>query len=239
MSIYVIIGFDFTRDLIINDSDRVLYEKIYILTHKGLTDNSDIEIISEVNALDFYIEEKFDTLDKNVIFIDCRGHHTSYLEVMNFLGTSRFDKRNYYVHNPKNILKISDYMYKEQFDPWMGDKIPTSVSETERKFINKMYLILSKVVRSYLKYGFHESQIRGVPDGWMMNINNFELESVIRYYGLYPITPDVHKSIEFVHNAQYRQILTKTLVHIVSNFFVRNNILSPVDDWFSYKNWSL
>lgn len=242
MSTYVIIGLGAKDKLIVEDSDKPLYKNIYVLTNPESNTGSSIyyDVVDDTNAIEFYKSKGLENLDETVVFIDCRADVNTYLDVMYKIGASRFDKRTYYVHRGKT-LRISDYPPREQFIPWEGNSLPASLTKAERKHIQDIYKNLAEIARSYLKCGFHNKQIIGVPDGWMMNVDNQELDSVILYYGLHPNTADVHRIIEFNHNSQYRAILTKTLVHIVANYLVRNGVVnqSDVPDWFDYKNWEL
>ena len=100
---------------------------------------------------------------------------------------------------------------------------------------------MSKILREYLKMGFLENRILGVPEGWMLNIHNFELELLCSYYGLVPIAKDVAKILEFLHNSQYREVMTRCLLHVVVNYGVRNNIFASADEsvYSDYKFWDL
>jgi len=241
MSVYVLIGFDFNKNLIVEDSDAVLYKKIYVVGKPGSADVDNLEVVGDVNILDFYIENKLETSDDNIIFIDCRKEAKSYLDVMYLLDTTRLDKRSYYVHSGKT-LRIADFLLTEQFNPFNGDELPASLSKEDRSAIEGMYKNLAAVVRAYLKAGFHLSEIQSIPDGWMMNLASQDLTLVTNYYGLNPAEEikDADKVLEFVHNSQYRKIVTECLVSIVSNYLVRNGLVDSVSvsDWYDYKNWS-
>jgi hypothetical protein len=245
MNTYVLIGFNFSNDFILNESDKLLYKKIYVVSKPGTTDVENVEVIGEMNILKFYKTMDFETSDENIIFIDCRKDKAvkSYLDVMYLLNTGRFNNRSYYVMAPGQ-LKLKDYPLVEQFNPWNGDAIPSKL--TEKIYIQDTFKTLANITREYLKAGFHKyndtnvPEIENVPDSWMMNINIPELCHIINYYGLVPPS-DVSRALEFIHNAQYRYILTDTLVKVLSNYLVRNKVVNTADisNWFNYKDWEL
>jgi hypothetical protein len=247
MNIYVLIGFNFSNNLILKESDKLLYKKIYIVGNEGQSDNEDVVVIGDKNILEFYEEFKLETLEDNIVFIDCRNNAgDTYLDVMYTLNTAIFDNRAYYIHKGKT-LTLSDYPLKKHFCPWEGEQLPSELSVNEKKAIKSMFNNLVKVTRSYLKAGFYyppntnKPKILNVPDGWMMNIYTPEIEHLIRYYGLIPEVKDVNRALEFIHNAQYRRIVTETMVKVVANYLVRNNIVNTmdIDDWYNYKNWDI
>ena len=245
MYIYILIGFNFSDDLIITDADKLLYKKIYVLSKPATTETENVEIISDMNALEFYKQMDFENSNDDIIFIDCRKNKSvkNYMDVMYSLNTGRFENRSYYVMNGSQ-LKLSDYPLVKHFIPWTGDKIPSSLSE--KKDIQATFEVLAKVTREYLKAGFHNYNginapvIESIPDSWMMNINTPEINHIINYYSLLP-NVDVNPSLEFMHNAQYRYILCDTLVKVLANYLIRNGIANSVDfdDWFNYKNWNI
>lgn len=247
MNIYVLIGFNFSDNLILKESDKLLYKKIYIVGNEGESDNEDIVVVGDKNILEFYEGLKFETLEDNIVFIDCRDNAgDTYLDVMYTLNTALFDNRTYYIHKGKN-LTLSDYPFKSHFCPWEGEQLPSEISVIEKKAIKSMFNNLVKVTRSYLKAGFYypsninKPKILNVPDGWMMNVYTPEIEHLIRYYGLIPEVKDVNRALEFIHNAQYRRIVTETMVKVVANHLVRNKVVNTVDinDWYNYKNWDI
>jgi hypothetical protein len=194
----------------------------------------------------FYKNMDFESSDENIIFIDCRKDKNvkSYLDIMYFLRTARFDKRSYYIMKGDTI-KLTDYPLINHFNPWTGDKIPAKLPE--KKYIQEIYKTLAIIARSYLKAGFHKynginvPSIENIPDGWMLNVGTPELEHIINYYELFPVAPDMNRALEFLHNAQYRYIITDTIVKVTANYLVRNQVLSSaeIEDWFNYKNWDI
>jgi hypothetical protein len=98
---------------------------------------------------------------------------------------------------------------------------------------------LTKITYYYLRCGFDKKEINEIPPGWSMNLAGKELNSIIRYYGLFPIAPDVAISIELSQNSQYRQIILNCLISVVSNFVIRNKIvnIAEIEDWNSVETW--
>jgi hypothetical protein len=98
---------------------------------------------------------------------------------------------------------------------------------------------LSEITYWYLEAGFDKKKIIEIPPGWTMNLSGKELNSLIRYYGLFPVAEDQPIMIEYCHNSQYRQIVLQCLIHVVSNFVVRNKLvdISEVEDWNSANTW--
>jgi hypothetical protein len=245
MSIYVLIGFDFDRELIFNDEDRVTVDEIFLLSNtKFTTEDPKVKIVGDVNALDFYSINNLESLEKQVVFLDCRGKYTNtYLDMMYFLGTTRFENRTYYASREvKNgPINIADYPPISHFNPFEGQALSKTLSNAEITAVRQMYRNMAQILRQYLKMGFLENRIMGVPDGWMMNIHNFELELLTNYYGLVPIAKDVPKILEFLHNSQYREVVTKCLLRVVVNYAVRNGIFQSEDEskYFDYKFWDL
>lgn len=248
MNIYVLIGFSFSNNLILKDSDKLLYKKIYIVGNPGDSDNEDIEVIGDKNILDFYNELNLEDSEDNIIFIDCRDNAgETYLDVMYTLNTARFDNRTYYVAPKVKNLVISEFPFKANFCPWEGNHLSQTLTVKEKKAIQNMFNNLVLITRSYLKAGFYypeginKPKILNVPEGWMMNVYTPEIEHLIRYYGLIPEVKDVNRALEFIHNAQYRKIVTDTMVKVVSNYLVRNKVINSldIDDWYNYKSYDI
>jgi hypothetical protein len=245
MNVYVLIGFNFEDEFVLTDADKLLYKKIYVVSKPATTDDENIEVISDINILKFYKTMYFETSDENIIFIDCRKNRNvkSYLDVMYLLNTGRFDNRSYYVMKG-DVLKLSDYPLIKNYNPWLGDTIPSNLPE--KIHIQEAYKNLSIIARNYLKAGFHKYNnnnapiIENIPDAWMLNINTPELSHIINYYELLPPN-SVNKALEFLHNAQYRFIVCDTIVKVVANYLVRNKVSNTVEinDWFNYKNWDI
>ncbi len=249
MNVYILFGFDFIKDnLILNESDKLLYKKIYVIGNPADVDEENIEIIDTMNFIEFYKKMNCESSDENLVFIDCRGHTNikTYLDIMYSLETSRFDKRSYYVKKSKDLV-LNDYQLIQHFNPFEGMELPSNLSKVEVREIQSMYEVLTKVSIEYLKAGFYNydginiPKILNIPAGWMMNIYTLHIENFVRYYGLIPKIADVNRAMEFIHNAQYRYIVTDTLVRVVANYLVRNKIINSndVDDWFDHKNWDL
>lgn len=248
MSIYVLIGFNFSSNLILNESDKLLYKKIYVVGNPGESDNEDVEVIGDKNILDFYKTMDLENSDEKVIFIDCRNNAgETYFDVMYTLNTARFDNRTYYIQPDIKTLVLSDYPFKQHFCPWEGEQLPSNLTVKEKKAIQNMFNNLVLITRSYLKAGFYYPEgtnmpkIYDVPDGWMMNVYTPEIELLINYYGLISEVKDVNRALEFMHNAQYRRIITETMVKVVANYLVRNKVINAldIDDWFNYQNWDI
>ena len=129
------------------------------------------------------------------------------------LQTSRFNNRCYLTgptQYEEEILKVRDVKFQDHFNPFDGDEMPKNFKE--KSYLIQFFGNLSKIVYYYLRSGFDKKEINEIPPGWTMNLAGKELNSVIRYYGLFPIAPDVAITIELSQNSQYRQILS--LIHI-------------------------
>jgi hypothetical protein len=241
MVTYVIIGFNRKIDL----SVSTVVDKVYAIIPPNVEYDNEIgdvlEVVNDKNALELYQEKNFETLDEAVIFIDCRGMNKTFYDVMYFLNTARFDKRTYYVHDNVKNLNLAEYPIKEHFNPWTGEEMNMKLlSDLEIKHIKEMFISIGLITSSYLKAGFHESKINSIPAGWMMNFATPELQHLILYYGLKPKAVDINHNVEYLHNCQFREIVTKTLVHVLANHLVRNKYIntSQTENWFEYlKNY--
>lgn len=236
MSIYVIIGLKNN----LPEPITIPVDKIYILSLENLETSDDrVEFVNDKNVLDFYQENDLENEESPVIFIDCMGKSKTYFDVMYLLNTVRFNNRSYYVHEPNRKLLLENYPLKEHFNPWTGEVPNETLSELEKESIVKMFNNLRKVTKSYLRAGFYNSTLQAIPEGWMMNFATPELFFIIEYYGLKPIAKDVHINMDFMHNSQYRKIVTQTLVAVVSNYFVKTGQIDPmsVKNWYSDEIW--
>jgi hypothetical protein len=248
MTIYVIIGYDSQKfEIQYENVDILDIEKFYLLGNEEIEDNEKFKSITDKNVLTFYEENNLENSESNIVFIDCREGIKTYFDVMYFLNTGRFVNRSYYVFKPTKsvkILNIKDYPFKENYNPWNGDALPESISKVERDTIMEMYYNAVLIIKEYLKCDFHLKRTSGIPDGWMMNTSTPILSHVINYYGLHPNAKDVPSALEFCHNTQYRQIMTKTLIHICSNFLIKNKIVNYLpenkseDFWFKLETWN-
>jgi len=240
MNIYIIIGFDSSKvEIQYEEADFLSVEKLYCIGNDEIEETDIIKSVNDKNSLQLYDDLKLEYVDNNVIFIDCRDSVKNYLDIMYSLNTARFENRSYYVCS-KKILNLKDYPLISHFNPWTGEKLPKSLTQNERESIMSNYLDLVIILKSYLKSGFDKKKILSLPDGWMMNLANPCLQHITLYYDLKPHAKDVDKNLEFMHNSQFREIVTKTLVHVVSNFIIRNEFVSygPTRDWFNYNTWN-
>ncbi len=68
------------------------------------------------------------------------------------------------------------------------------------------------------------------------------MSGLLNSYRLYPQTPDKNENYEFSGNPQYRQIVTKSLVHIMGSFIINNNLMSIAEikeygGWYNVSLW--
>jgi hypothetical protein len=245
MSIYIINGFDSSCQLSLEENDELSIEKIYLLSIPGVeveSEDNKIEIINDMNILDFYNKNDLENLDRNIIFIDLQESNKkdNYLEVMYKFNTARFERRAYYSSLDK-VIKIKDFPLIEHFNPWVGETLSNLLTQNEKEYIQNMYSTMKQIIIQYLKAEFHLKKISSIPDGWTMNLSSPELEGLITYYGLFPNASDMKSrpQIEYAHNSQYRQIVTKTLIHVVASYLLKNGIVDSVQviDWYNYKTW--
>ncbi len=242
MSIYVINGFDSNCELVLEENIEFTIEKIYLLSNPQVDieiEDDKIELIRDMNILEFCNKNDLENLDRNVIFIDLNKTQ-NYLELMYKFNTSRFEKRSYYSSTNK-IVQIKEFPLIEHFNPWVGEALSSSLSKNEQKYIQNMYKTMTEIIIQHLKAGFHLKKISSIPDGWTMNLSSQELEGLINYYGLFPNSSDMKSrpQIEYAHNSQYRQILIKTLIHVVGSYLIKSGIVDssqPVD-WYNYNIW--
>lgn len=245
MSIYIISGFDATYQLSLEENVELTIEKIYILSTPQVdieTKDGKIELIQDMNVLDFCIKNDIENLDRNVIFIDLSKSNKTqnYLQVMYKFNTARFEKRSYY-SSANKLIKFEDFPLIEHFNPWIGEILSSSLTTNERDYIKNMYETMKEIIIQYLKAEFHFKKISSIPDGWTMNLSIPELEGLIIYYDLFPNASDMKSrpQIEYAHNSQYRQIVTKTLIHVVGSYLIKNSIVdsSQPIDWYNYNTW--
>ncbi len=241
MSIYVIIGAN-SVNIDITEKEYPFINKIYMITTENFEFSDEkIEVINDMNALDFYASKDFENLDDSVVFIDCIGDKEIYLDVMYMLNTTRFNNRSYYVSKSKT-LNFKNFPLVNHFNPWTGEELPLTLTNLERDKIMEMFANMTKIIKSYLNSGFQNKQILSIPDGWMLNFATPELHHLITYYELIPDAQDLKgnlKNVEYLHNSQYRQIVTKTLIHVTVNYLVRNGYIQNYTnvDWFNPDTW--
>jgi len=251
MNNYIIFGFNPEKvEIQFDDLDLLDTNKIYCVSNYEIEESDKIVSVSDRNVLDLYQELDLENNNENYIFIDCspfeKSEPKTYFDVMYFLNTSRFENRSYYIFESKILktLKLSDFKLITHFNPWMGETLPISISKDEREKIMSMYLDAVLIIKSYLKAEFHLKKISSLPDGWMMNISTPVLTHITNFFGLKPAAKDVAINIEFLHNSQFRQIVCKTLIHITSNYLIKNNIVNYVPrtevsyDWFNLNTWN-
>lgn len=243
MTTYVVIGVN-SVSFQIADEDYAFVNKIYLVGNEKTdfeSEDDKIEVVKNMNVLDLCKLNDFDKVETPVIFVDYTGNNNTYLDLMFMLNTSRFENRSYYIG--KDVFNPKKFPLKEHFNPWLGEELPLTLTSEEREQIGKYFTNLILIIKSYLKSGFHEKKILSVPDGWMMNFATPELHHIVHYYGLEPIAEDMKgnlKNLDFLHNSQYRQIVTKTLIHVVVNYLVRNKMIQNyIDvDWFNPQTWT-
>lgn len=178
MSIYVIIGAN-SVNIDITEKEYPFINKIYMITTENFEFSDEkIEVINDMNALDFYASKDFENLDDSVVFIDCIGDKEIYLDVMYMLNTARFNNRSYYVSKSKT-LNFKNFPLVNHFNPWTGEELPLTLTNLERNKIMEMFANMTKIIKSYLNAGFQNKQILSIPDGWMLN---FATPSTPSYY---------------------------------------------------------
>ena len=213
--------------------------KIYLVGDYETNDEI-VTSIPDKNILDFYNDEKLEEIDEPIMFLDCTGFSKNYLDVMYRLQTSRFEKRTYIVgHKVEDNVEliVRNLKFVNHFNPFEGDEIPRTVKE--KQYIMGFFKNLTEITYWYLEAGFDKKEIIEIPPGWTMNLSGKELNAIIRYYGLFPVAEDQPLMIEYCHNSQYRQIVLQCLIHVVSNFVVRNKLVdvSEIEDWNSANTW--
>jgi hypothetical protein len=248
MATYILIGYDSDKiDIQYENVDILGLNKFYIFGNEEIEENGVFKSINDKNVLTFYEEMDFENKEDIVIFIDCRETTKTYFDTMYSLNTGKFENRSYYVPintKSKIIVDIKEFPFKENYNPWSGDALPSSITTSEKEAILEMYYQAVLMIKSFLKCEFHLMKISGMPEGWMMNTSTPILQHIINYYGLKSNAKDVPSCLEFSHNTQYRQIITKTLIHICSNFLIKNKFVNYLPDdkssdfWFKLQTWN-
>ena len=249
MTTYVIIGYDSQNvDISYENLDILGINKIYLLGNDEVEETEIFKSITDKNILSFYEEMDFENKEDLVIFIDCRGKSKTYFDIMYSLNTARFDNRSYYTllpqYNKKININLKEFPFKENYNPWKGSVLPSYISESEKEAILEMFYQSVLMIKSFLKFEFHLMKFTGIPEGWMLNTSTPILQHIINYYGLKPNAKDIPPCLELLHNTQYRQIITKTLIHICSNFLINNKIVNylpeekTTDFWFKLQTWN-
>lgn len=254
---YVIIGYDSDKiEIVYENIDVVNVSKIYLLGNEDIEyteDNESVnkfEAVYDKNLLTFYEKSNFEKDDDEIIFIDCRDGMKTYFDTLYSMNTSRFKNRSYYIFPKtkvsKNVLNLNDFPFRENFNPWTGETLPSSLTNEERDCIMSMFLDAIMIIKSYLKAEFHLKKMSSIPQNWMLNLSTPVLQHICIYYGLEPHAVDVPRILDYVHNSQYRQIVCKTLIHITSNFLINNQIVNynPKSNnndkekmWFNISTW--
>ena len=238
MNIYIIIGYQKEKEIEYDNTDVLNIDKVYCVGNSEIEGNETFESVTDKNILTFYKDMNFDNSEDNIVFIDCRSEIETYLDTMYSLNTCKFENRSYYVCKNK-VIKIKNYPVIGNFDPWTGETLSKNLNEKEKEQIMTMFLDAVTIIISYLKANFHQKKITSIPDGWMMNLSTPILHHITTYYNLIPNAKDVAKNIDFVHNSQYRQIVTEALVKVTSTFLIKNNFISfgVKRDWFDVNTW--
>jgi len=213
--------------------------KLYLVGNDYDYEDDNIVSITDRNILDFYENENLENLEEPIVFVDCSGFSKNYLDVMYRLRTAKFENRSYISSPSGKTIKLKDIKVQKHFNPFDGDEIPKTYKEKE--YLNSFFKNISLIIYYYIRAGFADKEIKEIPPGWTMNLAGKELNAIIRYYGLFPIAPDVALNIELSHNSQYRQIILKTLIAVASNFVVRNKIINiaEIEDWNSMETWNM
>jgi hypothetical protein len=214
--------------------------KVYLVGIDYDYEDETIKSIPNKNILDFYIEEDLENVDEQIMFVDCTGASKNYIDVMYRLKTSRFDKRTYHIGpnlDSGNTLNVDTLKFEDHFNPYDGDEMPKEFKE--KKYLLDFFKTCSDIIYHYLKAGFDKKVINEIPPGWTMNLAGKELNSLIRYYGLFPQALDVNHNLDFVENSQYRQIMFETLLAVTSNFLIRNKIvnIAEIENWNDIETW--
>lgn len=242
---YIIIGYDSSNfDIEYENIDLINISKIYLLGNEEIENDSVYESVSNKNLLTFYEDMNFEKSDDKIVFIDCRNDSLTYFDTMYSLNTSKFENRSYQIFKGKK-LNLKNFEFKENFNPWKGETLPSSLTKEEREYIISMFLNLVIIIKSYLKSDFHLKKISSIPDGWMMNLSTPVLNHICNFYGLTANAVDVPIALDFVHNSQYRQIVCKAIIHITSNFLINNNFVNYIPNqiqdkekmWFNLETW--
>ena len=196
-----------------------------------------------------------------VMFLDFSGTQTSY-ELMEVLDTSTIKNRWYLnLQSSPNRVSIdrlvTEWMKPETFTPEsrllyptydlysgerLNDNLRGGFGGSEFREIVSRVIIMCQIIENYLRAGFHQNLILQPPEPWTLNLNIYTFSGLIRHYGLYPKAIDKDPNYELATNAQYRQILTKTLIHVCAAFITNNGIMSletvnSHNGWYSVALW--
>jgi hypothetical protein len=205
-----------------------------------------------------------------VIFMDYTGTQTSY-DLMEILETATIANRWYLSleseslkiaeDNRPKIVKIdrlvSEWLHPETFDLdskmlypvyniYSGERLKGDFrggfEGREFKEIVARLIIISRVIENYLRSGFDKKQVLQVPEPWTMNLHTHALAGLLRTYQLYPKANDKDINYEMATNPQYRQIITKSLIHVLGAFAINNDLISESDiaeygGWYNVRIW--
>jgi hypothetical protein len=202
--------------------------------------------------------------------MDYTGTQTSY-DLMEILETATTVNRWYISLKPESvkikedncplIVKIdrlvSEWLHPETFDSdskilypvyniYSGQRLNGDIrggfNGREFKEIVNRLIIISRIIENYLRSGFDTKQVLQVPEPWTMNLYTHALAGLLRTYQLYPKANDKDINYEMATNPQYRQIITKSLIHVLGAFAINNDLMSESDiieygGWYHVRLW--
>jgi hypothetical protein len=158
----------------------------------------------------------------------------TYIGIMGRLCTGNFENRWYLA--PTGKMGISELVdshthsrLSKPYNLFVGEKMPEMPSK-ERAVVVKIIRDLCATASAFSECGFLEGRVGPkIPKDWQMNLDSRANQLFINHFELYPVAPDKekHKTYEFGHNPQYRQVVALGIIQCVSAWILANTAMTP------------
>lgn len=136
-------------------------------------------------------------------------------------------------------VKKGDIIEKEDYNIFSGEKVPTSLDKDMKKDILKSMKTLSYVAYQMLGVGYLEEKSTGKIEDWIPSFQEPILKLFRDYFEFEVSNEDYLMEEEFMINPQFRKMILVTLLKVLANFVINNNLAKKTDiqDWMSTSEW--
>ena len=143
--------------------------------------------------------------------------------------------------NKKDLTKIMENPYTleaEDYKIFSGEKVKSS----NIKEISFYMSTLMEVADEMLEAGYLEMENKKKISDWMITFQEPIMDVFIRYHRFTTSAKDFDTKEEFLINPQFRKVILISILKILANFIVSNQLLTKkdlknLDSWESEKTW--
>jgi hypothetical protein len=178
-----------------------------------------------------------------VVYVSYLGKNSSY-EIMSLLNTYIFSKRTYINSTQRvNLLEILSKPLLEPYNLYSGEIVPR-ITDEDKRDCYKQLLSGCFMASSFLMAGYDTQKNLCDVESWCLNPETPFTKGCVHVYKLFSPVDDAIPIQQMITNSGYRMQIFNTIARVISNFAIKNNIITPgqakeTGGWFSPRTYEL